>query len=185
MSDNDIGNDSVAEIHDEINQTSAAMKVRHILESAVLPRVTYMLDQTKKGEAIHACAHLVGMPGDGDNSSGPPGFLDWMCEGVGMMCKECTVRHLSDETTPHCDKRHACCVVCGYVGDDLNGLGAKVELREPAVMSSDASDAFSTFIGKRMGRGFQGIIALTPIAWECPAHDGFFDSKIRLVWPGS
>jgi hypothetical protein len=184
MSDNDIGNDSPEEIHDNIGQTSAAMKVRHILETAVMPRVAYMLNQTKKGEAIHACEHLVGMPGDGDDSAGPPGFLDWMCEGVGMMCPDCTVRHMSDETTPHCDKRHACCIVCGQQGDDLNALDAKVELREFAVMTSDASDAFSTFVGERVGRGFQGIIALTPIAWECRKHDGFFESKVKLVWPG-
>jgi hypothetical protein len=186
MSDNEIGNDPMDDINDDVSQNIAAMKVRHILEKAVIPRITYMLERTRHGEAIHACEHLVGMPGDGDNSPGPPGFFDWMCEGVGMMCRECAFTHTSDESTPHCDPRHATCIVCGCDGDDddLKALGAKVEMREPVVMASDASDAFSAFIGERIGRGYIGLAAITPIAWECRAHDGFLDSKIKLVWPG-
>jgi hypothetical protein len=185
MSDSDIGSDPTDEIHDEINQTSAAMKVRHILENAVMPRVAHMLEQTKKGKPIHACEHLVGLLGDGDDSAVPAGCLDWMCEGVGIMCRECTLEHLSDESTPHCDPRHAVCIVCGQQDGDLHALLAKVEIREPAVMTSDASEFVSKLLENRIGRGFTGIIALTPIAWECRAHDGFFDSKILLVWPGS
>lgn len=185
MSDNEIGNDSVEEIHDNISQTSAAMKVKHILESAVLPRVTYMLERTRHGDAIHACEHLVGMPGDGKD--GPDGFIyiDWLCEGEGMVCEACMIKHLADHSTPHRDSRHECCIVCGYRGNDMNALAALVEIREAIVMASDETDVMSKLIHQRIGRGFQGNVATTPIAYECPAHDGFFESSVRLVWPGS
>lgn len=189
MSDSDIGSGDGPRdaVNDDVNQNLAAIKVRHILEHAVMPRISYMLEQTRQGDAIHACEHLVGMPGDGDNGPGPAGYFDWMCEGIGMMCRECMFRHLTDESTPHCDPRHSCCIVCGNDGndgDDLHALGAKVEMREAAIMASDASDAYSAFIGERIGRGYIGLAAVTPIAWECRAHDGFLDSKIKLVWPG-
>jgi hypothetical protein len=112
------------------------------------------------------------------------GVIDWRCEGVGLMCDECALRHLTDPATPHRDARHECCIVCGYVSEHgLHPLAATIELRKPLAVASPELAAISALTGEPIARGLLGGMVTTPIAWECPRHDGFFDSKITPQWP--
>lgn len=171
---------------EEVNRDYAAGLVRHILETFAVPRVGYMLGRTLRGEPVRACEHLVGLPGMESRATGLAGLavIDWMCEGVGVMCERCAVAHMSDPATPHRDPRHECCIVCGYSSDhNLHALAATVELREHLMVASDQLELVSKLSGKRIARPVIGEIVTTPIVWECPAHDGFLDSEVKLIWP--
>jgi hypothetical protein len=53
--------------------------------------------------------------------------IDWICEGRGLMCRDCAAEHVSDPTTPHRDHRHECCLVCGFRSETtLNALDVSV-----------------------------------------------------------
>jgi hypothetical protein len=41
--------------------------------------------------------------------------------------------------------------------------------------TSDSLDMLSDFTGERIALGLVGRLIPTPVAWECPAHDGFLD----------
>ncbi len=111
--------------------------------------------------------------------------IDWMCEGVGLMCRECTLAHVCDGTTRHRADAHECCIACGLVDrNNLNPLAGTVRL------GGDADDlqwgAELLRGGQRcspLARGTIGELVTTPVAWECPAHDGFLDSDITIHWP--
>ncbi len=172
--------------HEEIEDVLAARKVRHIIETAVVPRVGYMLQGTLKGEPVQACTHLVDPPGF-ETARGA--VIDWMCEGVGLLCKRCAAGHLCDDSTPHRDPRHEVCIRCGYRDDDhLHGLGAWVALRQPLPIRSEMLKADEEITGRRMALGYVGTLATTPIAWACTEHRDLFESAsgrdlLTLHWP--
>ena len=164
----------------EARYDEAAQLVRHILETAVAPRVSYMLEQTVKGQPLNACMHLVEDTGPALSSA----TIDWMCEGVGLQCWKCTIRHMTDPRTPHRDPRHEVCIVCGYrSGNDLNPYASEVKLGQPLMISSPALTVLSDLTGTCTALGYSGHLVATPTAWECPAHDGFLDSDLTLHWP--
>jgi hypothetical protein len=125
--------------------------VRHILETAVVPRVGFTLD----GWPVRGCSHLVGgVPGaEVDRGDGQLGVLDRMCEGRGLMCRSCAERHLPNPATPHRDPRHGICIVCGYHSESgLNLLAATIVLRKPLVVASPELDAISAPTGQPLAR---------------------------------
>jgi hypothetical protein len=50
-------------------------------------------------------------------------------------------------------------------------------------VSSEHLDFVSAWVGEKFALAYSYGIFTTPIAWECPAHDGFFDSDISMHWP--
>ncbi len=60
---------------------------------------------------------------------------------------------------------------------------ATIKLRKPLAVASPELDAISALTGQPIARGLLGGMVTSPIAWECPAHDGFLDSKITLRRP--
>ncbi len=171
---------------EEVNLRYSAGLIRHILETAVQPRIGSMLAATLDGNPVPGCTHLIGgVPGaEFGMGEGQLGVLDWRCQGVGLLCHQCAERHLSDPATPHRDQRHECCIVCGFQSDQgSNPLVATIKLRKPLAVASPELDAISALTGQPLARGLLGGMVTSPIAWECPAHDGFLDSKITFVWP--
>jgi hypothetical protein len=166
----------------EIPLTLAARKVRWLVEEKVQPRIGSMLNNTLKGEPVPGCVHLVDMPGYAPGTVA----IDWMCEGIGLLCRDCAKRHIADKRTPHQDPRHRACIVCGHTGDGLKTMTAPVSLGRTLMVTSMALDVFSKIRGgERIAKGYAGSLITTPITWECPAHDGFLDSKIELRWPAA
>lgn len=143
-----------------------------------MPRAAELL-----GDA--ACTHLVDAPAlDVEHRA-----IDWMYEGVGLLCRGCAARHSRDDSTPHRDPRHEICIRCGYRDDDnLYGLGAEVLLRQPLMIMSEMLKADEEITGRRLVLGYTGTLAPTPIAWACPEHRDLFESEpgrdlLTLHWP--
>lgn len=162
-------------------EDQAAQVVRQILETLVMPHVGLTLKGTLTGEAVRGCTHLVDAPGS--ETQIVMAVFDWMCEGVGLMCRDCALHHMTEPGGKHTDPRHECCIVCGHVGQDLNSLAAPIILGKPVMVSSVALDALSEIRGQKMALGYVGSMVTSPIVWECPAHDGFLDSEVELFWP--
>src|SRR3954447_24418741 len=122
-----------------------------------------MLADTLNGQPVRGCHNLVGHPWD---TSSPPqrAVIDWMCEGTGLLCRDCAAEHLSDPATPHRDRRHETCIVCGLVSDtNLHALAAHVELRKPLMLTSDPIDMLSDLIKQKIAYGFVGDLVTTPV----------------------
>lgn len=166
---------------EDVRYSEAAKKVRWIIDNALVPRVGYMFNRTLDGETVPGCTHLVDAPGAADRPGAA--YLDWMCEGVGLLCRDCIGRHMNDLSSPHRDPRHEVCIVCGHHGQDLKPMFVPVILDKPLMVSSQALDALSEIRGARQALGIAGSVYSTPVAWECPAHDGFYDLALELYWP--
>jgi hypothetical protein len=155
---------------EEVNNVYAARLVRHILDTAVVPRVGYMLAGTLDGRPVPGCHHLMGSPLDKTPTT-RAGVLDWMCEGEGL-CRGCALEHLSDPATPHRDPQQEVCIVCGHRDDhSLHALPARVKLRKALPVTSDSLVMLGDQMGQKIAMGYVGELLTTPIAWECPAHE--------------
>src|SRR4051812_46565608 len=151
---------------DEVFYTLAARKVRHLLETAVEPRIRYMLQRAVDGHPVPACNHIAALPGDGGEDTSGLAMIDWMCEGTGILCWECAKGHLTDPTTRHRDPRHECCIVCGYASTtNLHPMLTLVDLREQTVVASDKMQRISGLSGQVLAHSFSGRIATTPVVW--------------------
>lgn len=153
MTNFDPGPEAFAGLAEELRLTIAARKTRYILETHVQPRVRSLLHRPNGDQPTPACPHATGQY-----------VVDWICEGVGLLCPNCAIEHFAAEG-PHLDLRHRCCIVCGGTSG-LVPLTATVRVVRPVLAT-----------GRRR---VSGLLETTPIVWECRAHDGFLDTKIEL-----
>ncbi len=158
MTEYDHGPKAFTQLTEEHQLTVAERKTRHILETHAQPRVGWLLNRPDDGQPVPACPHTTGMY-----------VVDWMCEGVGLLCPDCSAEHYVEEG-PHLHPRHRCCIVCG-VTSGLAPLTATVRMIRQVRTSG--------------GRLVVGLLGTTPIVWECRLHDGFLDTEIELRFEGA
>jgi hypothetical protein len=105
MSGTSPGDSPLADRRGPTNCATGSRRTSGSFSASTTTTRTYWIALPAPGQPGSACAHLVDapMPAYGPRHA----TIDWMCEGVGLLCRDCVVMHLSDERTPHRDPRCA------------------------------------------------------------------------------